>query len=127
MIKPLLLVIDDEPEMAEYVGIIGESVGFEIFVTSNAREFQKTCLLRSPSAIVMDIVMPDLDGNELLRWISEEKILTPIIIMSGYDQYTPITKNLAEKLGCTIAGTISKPSKFDELEHKLQKIMNTQS
>ena len=124
MNKPLLLVVDDEPDIAAFVGDVGESVGFDVSITNSSRQFQQVCSTTPPSAIVMDIVMPDIDGIELINWLSEQKFSAPIIIMSGYDGYIGMTELLGEKQGLTVIGTLTKPFRIDDLEPLLLDILN---
>ncbi len=74
-------------------------------ITTNGHEFQDIFSALQPSAIVMDIVMPDMDGIE---WMSQKKFTSPVIIMSGYDGYIGMTEILGEKRGLSIAGILSK-------------------
>jgi len=125
MTKPLLLIVDDEPDMAQFVGDIGEQVGFDALITNSAAEFQKSYISNQPSAIVIDIVMPDMDGIELINWLSENNCNTPIIFISGYDVlYLETAKKLGNRKGCHVIGTLTKPFKVEELEPLLQKIIN---
>ncbi len=124
MNKPLLLIVDDEPDIAAFVGDVGESVGFDVLITNSSRQFQQVCSSISPSAIVMDIVMPDIDGIELISWLSEQEINAPIIIMSGYDGYLSMTELLGEKQGLTVVGTLTKPFRIDDIEPLLLDILN---
>ena len=124
MSKPLLVVVDDEPDIAAFVGDVGEFIGFDVVTTYSSRQFQQACLSTPPSAIVMDIVMPDIDGIELIGWLSEQKISAPIIIMSGYDGYIGMTELLGEKQGLTIVGTLTKPFRIDDIEPLLLKIID---
>ncbi|MBT8140300.1 MAG: hypothetical protein KJP25_11065, partial [Gammaproteobacteria bacterium] len=61
------------------------------------------------------------DGVELLKWLSEQKCLTPIILMSGHDKnYTEMASTVGTKKGNTIVGTLTKPFQIAELEALLQ-------
>lgn len=125
MAKPVLLVVDDEPDIAEFVKEVGQSVGFEVKVATNAREFQEIITYENPSGIVMDIVMPDMDGIELINWLCANDCTAPILFMSGYDAvYLEAAKVLGSSKGCHIVGALSKPFTIDELEPMLQRIFN---
>lgn len=65
--KPSLLIIDDEPNIAEFVGFVGDEMGFEVRITTTTEAFQQSYMKGVPSAIIMDVVMPGLDGIELLH------------------------------------------------------------
>ena len=124
MTKPLLMVIDDLISMAELVSTVAEGLGFEVQMYSNSHDFKAAYLKSPPSAIVMDIVMPDLDANELLKWLVNQDSSTPVVIMSGFEgKYLASTKLLAEKRGAVIVGTLTKPFSIKELERILNEIM----
>ena len=80
-----LIVIDDEVELGRFVGRVAESVGYEVKVTSRVQDFKTAVGSWNPSAIIMDLAMPEADGLELLRWLASENSRARIIIMSGYD------------------------------------------
>ncbi len=122
MTKPLLLVIDDEPDMAELIGDVGSSMGFDTAVTTTVSEFQKTYLKEQPDVIVLDIVMPDMDGIELLQWIGKKGSDASIIIISGYSDYIKMTKLIGKNQGCHIEGSLTKPFSLNDLGQLLQKI-----
>jgi DNA-binding NtrC family response regulator len=83
--SPLILVVDDEPDIRRLVGEILEDEGYQIAMAENAvnaRELKKS--LR-PNLILLDIWMPDTDGITLLKeWVAEETIICPVIMMSGH-------------------------------------------
>jgi len=119
--KPTILVVDDEPLMTSIVSEVGELGGFDVIETNSASEFQSAWQDHDPTVVVMDIIMPDMDGVELLKWLSEQKCLTPIILMSEYDKnYMEMASTVGTKKGNTIVGTLIKPFQIAELEALLQ-------
>lgn len=125
MKKPLLMVIDDEADIANFVRYVGESVGFEVRVFDHVKAYQKASLEADPTAIIMDIVMPEIDGIELLLWHAKQGCSVPIILMSGYEKgdYLETAKRLGEARQLSIAGIMSKPIKFDELEAMFEDVL----
>jgi FixJ family two-component response regulator len=122
MTKPLLMVVDDETEMVNLVADVGMTCGFEVLQYLNARAFQEALITNTPTVIVMDIVMPEMEGTELLKWLAEQGCTAPIIIMSGYDgKYITFTEHLGSVTGRHILGTLTKPFKIDDLEALLKK------
>lgn len=121
MTKPSILVVDDEPMMTSIVSEVGELGGFDVIETNSAREFQGAWQDHDPTVVVMDIIMPDMDGIELLKWLSERKCLAPIILMSGYDpNYMEHASTVGTEKGNTIIGTLTKPFQITELEALLK-------
>ena len=124
MKKPLLLIIDDDALMVDLVSSIGEEAGFEACQTTNSEDFQHAWLSNPPRAIIMDIVMPDMDGMALLLWLSQHNCTTPIILMSGYEgKYLGLAEKLGTATGKNIIGTLDKPFTIDKLEALLEKAL----
>ena len=124
MAKPLLIVVDDEPDMADIVGYVADSVGYEERIVGSASEFQDVWAETTPSAIVIDIVMPKVDGIQLLEWLAQQDCTASVILMSGYDvDFLNIAEKVGESIGKVIFGTLAKPFKNDELKAMLEAIL----
>ena len=67
--KPVLMVVDDEADFAEYVAEVAGDLGFDVNVHSSARDCLQAIIAKKPDVIVMDIVMPNMDGVELVQEI----------------------------------------------------------
>jgi signal transduction histidine kinase len=83
--RTCVLLIDDEDLMVAHVRRILERVGFEFHAANRAREGFALATAIRPDVILMDKVMPDLDGTELLRMMRGNELLstTPVIMLSG--------------------------------------------
>ena len=100
--------------------------GFNVIETNSAEEFQSAWQDHDPTVVIMDIVMPDMDGLELLRWLSEQELFAPIILMSGYDKnYLELASTVCSEKGNTIIGALTKPFQISELETLLKKTMSS--
>ena len=80
-----VLLIDDEDLLVDHVRRILERAGFEFHAAHRAREGFALATSIRPDVILMDKVMPDLDGTELLRMMRGNELLstTPVIMLSG--------------------------------------------
>ncbi|MET0981373.1 MAG: response regulator [Telluria sp.] len=80
-----VLLIDDEDLLVDHVRRILERAGFEFHAAHRAREGFAIATSIRPDVILMDKVMPDLDGTELLRLMRGNELLstTPVIMLSG--------------------------------------------
>ena len=126
MTKPLLLVVDDEQGMAEFISELAEDVGFDVKIETSAKKFQDTYIATNPTGIVMDIVMPEMDGNELVQWLGQQDSSTPVILMSGYaGQYIQAAEMIGQAGGAIIIGSLAKPIRADDLEPLLKEILST--
>ena len=111
--------------MADIVGRVGTMVGYEVRTANSAKVFQEAWAETKPAAIVMDIVMPDMDGVELLLWLSEHGCAAPIILMSGFDEnFMSVADRLGTARGDKIVGTLAKPFEIDKLKAMLTNILD---
>ena len=120
MKKPILLIVDDEPEMGEFAAFAGEISGYEVVTIDSGKEFQEAFLLMSPNLILMDVAIPDIDAIGLLEWLNNAGNKSPIILMSGHGDYMlNWAKTVGTDLGMSIIATLSKPIALDDLEKVL--------
>ena len=91
MSEKRLLVVDDEPEFCELVRKVAADMGYEVQVATNGHTFQAAYLTLQPTLIVMDMVMPEMDGNELVLWLVEQGYAADLVIITGYSQGRPPT------------------------------------
>ena len=85
MKQPGLLLIDDEPALAEFVANAARECGFEPTVTSNDTSFRNQFRASRPDAVALDLGMP-VDGVELLRFMADQDFEGPVLIISGFDR-----------------------------------------
>ncbi|MGD0731591.1 MAG: EAL domain-containing response regulator [Terracidiphilus sp.] len=120
-VKQRILVIDDEIDVGEFVFATAQAMGFDCTPTTDAKTFLKE-LKPDTTLIFLDLVMPEMDGVELLRLLGERKCTAGIILMSGSGKrIVESAGQLAQALGLTIAGTLHKPFRLAELEQMLKK------
>ncbi|MGZ5202952.1 MAG: ATP-binding response regulator, partial [Telluria sp.] len=81
-----VLLIDDEPLLVAHVKRILERAGFAFHAAQSARGGFELASSVQPDVILIDQVMPDLDGTRLLRMMREDALLStvPVIMLSGY-------------------------------------------
>ena len=120
--KPVqkILVIDDEIDVGEFVSAAAETMGLECTATTDAKTFL-AALTPETTLILIDLLMPQMDGVELLRLLGQRKCKAGIILMSGVGKRTlESAAQLAEVLGLSIVGHLQKPFRLKELEDLLQ-------
>ncbi len=124
MTRPLLVVVDDEPDMASLIADVGTMVGFEPRTAHSAIELQKIVASTSVAAIVLDIVMPDMDGIELLQWLTDRGCAAPILLINGFDPlYLRTARMIGTAKGLQIAGTLAKPIPIAQLQAVLDEVI----
>ena len=78
-----ILVIDDEEKIRDVLEYALKSEGYEVRCAGNGREGMKLLETEQFDLIVSDIIMPEMDGFELVRGLKKEAHATPVLIMSG--------------------------------------------
>jgi len=123
MPQPRLLLIDDEPALADYLANAARSCGFEPIVTARDEEFREAFVANQPQMVALDLGMPGMDGVELTRFLAEQSYRGPVLIVSGFDRRVLESAfRLGEALGLNMVGPVEKPVRFDELEELLAKV-----
>ena len=126
MTQPRLLLIDDEPALAEFLADAARGCGFEPVVTSNDAEFREQFLVGRPDMVALDLGMPGMDGVELLRFLASQNYRSPVLIVSGFDRRVLESAfRLGEALGLAMAGPVEKPVRLEDLEAVLSQLRAT--
>jgi DNA-binding response OmpR family regulator len=124
--QPRLLLIDDEPALADFLASAARECGFEPVVTSDDLEFRETFAAEPPDMVALDLGMPGMDGVELLRFLAEQEYRSPVLIVSGFDRRVLESAfRLGEALGLNMAGPVEKPVRLDDLERVLSQLRAT--
>jgi DNA-binding response OmpR family regulator len=126
MPQPRLLLIDDEPALAEYLANAARTAGFEPIVTERDDEFRESFIANRPEMVAVDLGMPGMDGVELIRFLADQDYRGPVLIVSGFDRRVLESAfRLGEALGLSMAGPVEKPVRIDVLEDLLAKLRAT--
>jgi DNA-binding response OmpR family regulator len=123
MPQPRLLLIDDEPALAEFLAHVALETGFDAVVTSEDWQFREEFVAHRPDMVALDLGMPGMDGVELLRFLAAEDFRAPVLIVSGFDRRVLESAfRLGEALGLNMAGPLEKPVRLEALEALLNEL-----
>ena len=78
--KTKILLVDDEPDILEFMSYNLNKEGFEVFTSTNGKDAIRIATQEKPSLIILDVMMPDLDGIETCRVIRETPELKEVLI-----------------------------------------------
>jgi EAL domain-containing protein (putative c-di-GMP-specific phosphodiesterase class I)/ActR/RegA family two-component response regulator len=105
-----ILILDDDAAVGQTIQWIAESLGFEAEFVTRPEEFFSKLVEMKPEIITIDLVMPNLDGVEIMRLLAERKSKAKIVISSGMGtRVLDAAQRSAQEHGLSIAGIISKP------------------
>ncbi|HWD08069.1 MAG TPA: response regulator, partial [Actinomycetota bacterium] len=80
-----ILVVDDEPSITDAVSTALRYEGFEVTEAGGGREALKMAGSFKPDLIVLDVMLPDLDGLALTRRLRNDGVRTPILFLTAKD------------------------------------------
>jgi diguanylate cyclase (GGDEF)-like protein len=85
---PRILVVEDDPDHAAFVRSALESAGYEVRICDAPRQFKEVLAAFKPDLIVMDIVLPDVNGYDLARFVRQDDqyVTLPIVFLTGQAQ-----------------------------------------
>jgi two-component system, OmpR family, alkaline phosphatase synthesis response regulator PhoP len=92
-IRPKILLVDDEPDILEFLGYNLRKEGYEIFTASNGKAGLELALQIIPDLIILDIMMPEMDGIEMcrrLRSYKEGKQITVAFLTAKDEDFTQV-------------------------------------
>ncbi len=113
-----LLLIDDSQDMQKLVGMFLERDGYEVIRASNGKEGLRQLARSQPDLILLDIMMPEVDGWETCRRIREVSPI-PIIMLTAKSQERDIVRGL--EMGAD--DYVTKPFDPSELRARIQSLL----
>ena len=126
MVLPRLLLIDDEPQLADFVANAADLCGYAPQVAEGDDDFCAEFLRHRPAVVALDLGMPGSDGIELLRFLADRQFAGPVLIISGFDRRVLDSAfRLGEALGLRMVGPLEKPTRLEDLEALLLKLKPT--
>ncbi len=87
--KKTIMVVDDEPDLVTIVRLILEQQGFIVRYSYSGPEFFASLEEQKPDLIFLDVMMPEMDGLEVLRRLkaAPETSSIPVILLTALDKY----------------------------------------
>jgi EAL domain-containing protein (putative c-di-GMP-specific phosphodiesterase class I)/FixJ family two-component response regulator len=115
-----ILVIDDDNSVCELVSALARTMGFDCVTTKDAAAFA-SLVFPDTALILLDLMMPGMDGIEVLRLLGERRCRARILLMSGMDKRILETaERLAHSLGLQVVGHLQKPFPITDLSKLLE-------
>jgi FOG: EAL domain len=119
-----LLVIDDQPDLCEFISEAARCMGFDAVAVTEPDAFRRAVEEFQPTVVVLDLQMPGSDGIELLRFLGERGSKAQVLVASGMDQRVLATaQQLGRSQGLNMLGALQKPILLAELEATLRQCL----
>jgi two-component system response regulator MtrA len=89
----LIMVVDDDQDLAEMLGIVLTSSGFDVDLVSRGDEALEVFRNNPPDLVLLDVMLPGIDGIEVCRLIRKESMV-PIVMLSAKGETQDIVRGL---------------------------------
>ena len=114
-----ILVVDDEPNIVDVISMALRFEGFEVESAANGAEAIAAVAARRPQLLVLDVMLPDIDGFEVARRLAGARAEVPIIFLTARDSTEDVVH------GLTLGGDdyVTKPFSLEELIARIRTIL----
>ncbi|HDH99509.1 MAG TPA: response regulator [Firmicutes bacterium] len=115
-----ILVVDDEENMRNALTFLLEAEGYRVTTAESGRRALQKVLEEPVDLVITDIVMPDMDGLELIDELRRLALEVPVLVITAYGSER--MKQELKRRG--IAGYLSKPFEGEELLARVAALLN---
>jgi len=126
--KEKILVVDDEPDTVAMIQFILEQEGYEVITAENGYEALGAAIAENPDLIILDVLLPKLNGYEVSRIIKEESRgkpmneYIPILILTGA-KFSDTGKEKLLRSWSMAEDFMYKPFEIDELKQEVKNLL----
>ena len=119
---PRILVADDDAGLRQLMRLILSREGFEVFEAANGEQALALAVSVDPTLILLDVMMPDLDGYDVCRRLKSDRRTdhVPVVFVSAAEDVS--RRNEQQKLGA--AACIQKPIGPRDLVARIRSVMS---
>ena len=114
-----VLVVDDEPSISDLVATVLRYEGFRVEVADTGRRALRAAAEFDPALIVLDVMLPDLDGFEVHRRLTAEGRAAPVLFLTARDA----TEDKVRGLSLGADDYVTKPFSLEELVARVRAIL----
>ena len=116
-----ILIIDDTHDLRELLKVFFEAKGYEVLEASSGKAGLEIISAKKPSLVITDIIMPDMNGIDVIKEVRRKNKRLPVIAMSGYQDEL----GQVERLG--VNATFIKPPNLEEMGHLVNLLVQKKS
>jgi len=114
-----LLVVEDDPNILELLSASLRFAGFTVATASNGADAVSAARADRPDLMVLDVMLPDLDGFEVIRRLRDNGVRTPVVFLTARDGTEDKVR------GLTLGGDdyVTKPFSLEELTARIRAVL----
>ncbi|HZB96136.1 MAG TPA: response regulator [Herpetosiphonaceae bacterium] len=119
-----ILVVDDQPELAELIRTVLGEEGYIVSICTSGREAMRMIEQEMPSALILDVMMPETDGFEVLRQLRTNPVgqRLPVILMSGAWRRSEKSRQIGTTMEVAPTIVLPKPFELVDLDRCLRQL-----
>src|SRR5882757_2459886 len=117
--RTMLLVVEDDPSIRELLATSLRFAGFEVNTAATGNEALRAVERRSPDLVLLDVMLPDRNGFDVLRWLRSGGQTVPVLFLTARDA-------AEDKItGLTIGGDdyVTKPFSLEEVIARVNAVL----
>ena len=115
-----IVLTDDDPLLRELLSMVLEGRGYDLLLAENGSEAQTLVAENDVGLILLDLMMPVMDGKQFLRWLREEQGSTiPVLVLSA--MIKPGLEHELRALGAT--AVMAKPISMEHLVAEVERLL----
>jgi two-component system response regulator MprA len=115
---PRILVIDDEPGIVDFIELGLDYEGYEVITAADGKSGLKLALEKSPDLVILDLMLPGLDGFEVCRTLRQTSAV-PVIMLTAKGEL----ENRVHGLDMGADDYLTKPFQFQELAARIRAVL----
>ena len=121
-VKPRrILIVDDEPDFREMLNLMLRKEGFETAIAENGEDFLNTIDDFQPDLVTLDVIMPGLTTEEILKKLSKKKCKPKIILLTVVRYSKETLEEILKK--DNIVACINKPFDLDDFMKSVNELL----
>ena len=119
-----LLIMEDDPGLAGILTEVAQDMGFEVSSVATVEECRRAYEDCSPTALVLDVILPGEGAAELIPFLAARNCTAPIVFVSGFDSEVLFTVDrMSQARGLHVAGVYTKPLLLEQMTSLLQDLI----
>ena len=114
--KTKVLLVDDEPDFLDVMQAALQSWGFEVILAQDGKQALEAVKTKKPSVVVLDYMMPVMNGVETLKKLRKIEATLPVILFTAH----PNEDNMGNALGLRVSAFVPKLSEYTDTQSALK-------
>ena len=124
MERTRIVIVDDQRELADMLSHVLTDEGYDVTVCSDGREAMRCVKEKQPAALILDVMMPETDGFEVLRQLRNDPAgrKLPVVLMSAAWRSHEKQRHIGTTLDIAPTVVLPKPFELAELDRCLRQL-----